>query len=66
MPLRYLDGEDQLYVWLTEERHGWMTRLPAVEFSEEELIEIERVMEAYDDLQERLLDRFLFRERGYV
>lgn len=58
MPLRYLDGEDQLSLWLTEERHGWMTKLDPIEFSDEELAEIERIEEAYSELQQMLSDRF--------
>jgi hypothetical protein len=65
MPLQYLDGEDRLCLWLSE-KPGWPERLPAVEFSEEELAEIERVFEAYHKMQQMLMERFRFRENGYV
>jgi hypothetical protein len=59
MPLKYLDGEDRLVLWLTD-RPSWMNRLKAVEFTDEELAEIERIEDAYEKLQRRLAERFNF------
>jgi hypothetical protein len=59
MPLKYLDGEDRLALWLSDQP-SWMKKLKAVEFTDEELAEIERIEEAYGELQQRLAERFDF------
>lgn len=59
MPLKYLDGEDRLALWLADQP-SWMKKLKAVEFTDEELAEIERIEVAYAELQQRLAERFDF------
>lgn len=61
MPLKYLDGEDRLTLWLSDQP-SWMKKLTAVEFTDEELAEIERIEEAYGELQAKLAERFRFKE----
>jgi hypothetical protein len=59
MVLRYLDGEDRLVLWTTD-KFSWLDKLSAVEFSDEELAEIERISQAFWDMQKRLKERFGF------
>jgi hypothetical protein len=61
---KYLDGEDRLVLWLSEAA-SWMNELEPIDFTEDELAEIERVWDAFTEMQERLSVRFGF-NRFYV
>jgi hypothetical protein len=61
---KYLDGEDRLVLWLAD-KPSWMDKLDPVEFTDEELKQIESAWQIFSDLQEKLADRFGF-HRFYV
>jgi hypothetical protein len=56
---KYLDGEDQLVLWLSD-KQSWMDRLEPIEFSEDEIKQMELVWQAFQELQEKLAARFGF------
>jgi len=64
MPARYLNGDDVLVLWLAS-KQTWMKKLDPVDFSDDELAEIDRISQAFWDMQKKLVQRFGF-DKFYV